>query len=115
MKQLMKLIALMVLLFSINYAGWANSHAGGDPVQEIRAKIIQLIGEPEFSDSKVKKMTSTLHFTINTNQELVVLRVDTDYKFCDQFFKERLNYKKVSNSKMSGRYAMKITLKNGSR
>ncbi len=117
MKQFLKISCSTLVaacLFSLTAVNWVAADVPKAPMEEVREKIIQLIEEPTWEDQSIDEMTSTLHFTINSRDELVVLTVETDYPFVDRFLKKRLNYQKVTSANVRGRYAMKITLKNGS-
>ena len=79
---------------------------------EIRTEIIKLIHKPDLMTTNIDKAETYLHFTINQKHEIIVLTVDTEDTFMDQFFKSRLNYKKLSAAEIGGRYSVKVTITN---
>ncbi|NND06033.1 MAG: hypothetical protein HKN87_06620 [Saprospiraceae bacterium] len=109
------LIPVFLLLFGISSSLTAHTSAP-DPsnLQKVREQIIEFIDHPDVSRFDFDQAESTLHFLINKNNEIVVLYVDTQSDFVDDYLKSRLNYKQLKNTRLRGRYAMKITLKNGS-
>ena len=115
MKQIVKFSLVTLLWFSASVVAWTAEDPVDDSIDQVRKEIIQLLAEPNMQGMEKSHVTSTLHFTINNKNELVVLMVDSEDDFADRFLKHRLNYKKVTTSKVRGQYAMKITLKNGSR
>ncbi len=117
MKHLLNLCVVIGILFILPNLGLANDAdlLKDEPINEVREEIIRLIGHPDMKYVKEKEMESTLHFMITPKNELVVIMVDTKHEFLDRYLKNRLNYKQLPVSKVSGHYAMKIILKNGSR
>jgi len=87
-----------------------HSHGG---VSEIRTQIIELIDKPDLSDEMVENLEANLHFLINQKNEIVVLMVETDNDFVDQYLKSKLNYKKLLTDSVGVRYNLKVTIKNG--
>ena len=109
------LIPVFMMLFCISGSLTAHTIAP-DPstLQKVREQIIAFIANPDVSSFDFDQAESTLHFLINKNNEVVVLYVDTQSNFVDDYLKSRLNYRQLKNTRLRGRYAMKITLKNGS-
>lgn len=83
--------------------------------QEIRTKIVQLLGNPDFLvDEKVK---TTVDFLINKNGEIVILNVDCNTPKIPYYIKNKLNYKTI-NKNFNGKntfYKMPLVIKNGSK
>ncbi len=103
-----------VFFFALTGLANANPDPKKEDLKEVRAQIIELIEKPDFSQVDLDQEESTLHFMINKDNELVVLYVDTKNDYVDSYLKSRLNYKKLEDTHVKGRFAMKITLKNGS-
>jgi hypothetical protein len=83
-----------------------------DTDNEVRNQLIQLIDKPNLSSVTQENLEARLHVMINQRKEIVVLLVETDSDFVDQYLKSKLNYKKLSPATIGGRYTMKVTLKN---
>ena len=117
MKNLLKLICVVAVSLLLPLQGMAKDIKpnSSESIDVVREEIIRLIGQPDLSEIDEKQMESTLHFMVTSSHELVVLRVETKHEFLDRYLKRKLNYRKVSSTNVFGRYAMKITLKNGSR
>lgn len=113
-KSILKAATVALLLLGATTLVSASEDPKEEAAKQVRTKVTELIAEPYFLDNDVEKMESMVYFMITEKDEIVVLYVDTDHVFAEQFIKERLNYEKVSDSLLRGRYAMKITLKNGS-
>lgn len=79
---------------------------------EIRGHIIRLLGKPDLTSIKSLKTEAQLHFVVNQKNEIVVLTVDTDSQFIDNYLKARLNYKMLPAGSAGVQYKMKVTLKN---
>ena len=114
LKGFVKAVCVLFLLAGATTFLSASEDPKEDAAKQVRTKVTELISEPYFVDDQVREMESMVHFMITEKDEIVVLFIDTEYAFAEQFLKERLNYEKVSDSLLRGRYAMKITLKNGS-
>ena len=90
----------------------ADCELGFETGNELRNQLIKLIDKPNLSSVKQENLEAWLHVIINQKKEIVVLLVETDSDFVDQYLKSKLNYKKISSSTAGGRYSMKVTLKN---
>lgn len=116
MKHLIQIPFVFLFLIGMTFNAWSSSNWEPDEgINEIRAHIIKLLGEPDMKGIDEAEMQSILHFTVNEKNQLVVLSVDTDHEFIDQYLKNRLNYRKVTTANLRGRYSMKVILKNGSK
>ncbi|MEN8187976.1 MAG: hypothetical protein ABFR05_12675 [Bacteroidota bacterium] len=65
------------------------------PNEVLRGEIANLIGN-EFPFECEYENTIQVVFTLNSNNELIVISTDTNQKEVDHFIKNKLNYKKVS-------------------
>jgi hypothetical protein len=83
-----------------------------DADSELRNQLIKLIDKPNhLSSLGQENLEARLHVMINQRKEIVVLLVETDSDFVDQYLKSKLNYKKLSSATIGRRYTMKVTLK----
>jgi len=106
------LSALMVCLFSMNV--FANTPANnpiegeGDALSE---KIANLINTPNFRVTEAQ--TATIKFIVTSEDEIVVLKVDTPHSYLESHIKNQLNYQKVEieGIQKSKPYFLKVTLK----
>lgn len=79
--------------------------------EEIRTKIVELLGNPNFIlDEEVK---TTVEFLINKNGEIVILNVNCNTEQICQYVKSRLNYKLISKKSTlkNSFYKMPLTIK----
>lgn len=74
----------------------------------ITKDVQKLLSNPEFSLKETEKVT--VKIMINSENEIVVLYVDTKNESVDAFVKNRLNYKKVSTATTSEIYTLPIKL-----
>ena len=79
--------------------------------EQIRTKVVELLGNPNFIlDKEVK---TTVEFLINKNGEIVILNVDCDAFKIRNYIKSKLNYKTIDkNLELKNRiYKMPLTIK----
>jgi hypothetical protein len=81
------------MLAFLSTATFANDN-GTDPNQKLRSKIVRLIGIPDIAEAG-QEVEATISFTINKDQEIVVLHVNTDNSIADRYIKSKLNYNSV--------------------
>ena len=110
------MLNLIVLVFFTFGTTMVTHGAEPDPsaLKKVREQIVKMIQKPDLSYIDFDQVESTVHFLVNKNSEVVVLYVDTKDEFVDNYLKSRLNYKQLKDTQLRGRYAMKVTLKNGS-
>ncbi|MEH6536547.1 MAG: hypothetical protein V7719_09155 [Psychroserpens sp.] len=93
----MKTLKMLVLVVAITFSSAIS--ASTDPIETaepetVTETITQLLKNPRIQfDNDVSTM---VELTINQNNEIVVISVDTENKALDSFIKARLNYKKIS-------------------
>ena len=106
------LSALMVCLFSMN--AFANNPVN-TPIDRVdnalSQKIVNLIVTPTYKVKDVQ--TATIKFLVTSEDEIVVLRVDTPNPSLESHIKSQLNYQKVEieGVQKSKPYFLKVTLK----
>jgi hypothetical protein len=106
--------ALLVCMLGISISTYANRNPDIKSDNHLRTQIIKLIEKPDLTLTDIEEEKALLHFMVNAKGEVVVLVVDTENNFIDQYLKERLNYKKLKGV-ATGRYTMKVIIQNGSR
>ncbi|WP_047246006.1 hypothetical protein [Maribacter thermophilus] len=77
----------------------ASDIDGVKPSKSLSTQITKLLEDNSFTDEETD-LTAQVRFTLNSEGEIVVLSVDTDYTDLERFVKSRLNYKKVDVSKV---------------
>lgn len=75
----------------------ANDTEGVKPTKSLSTQITNMLSDNFFSDQE-NDLTAQVRFTLNSEGEIVVLSVDTDYIKLEGFVKSRLNYQKVDIS-----------------
>ncbi len=104
------LVAVLLLSSTSMYPSYERSER--NPSNELKTKVEALL-DGYFEMSSDKEFKATVIFTINKEQELVVLSVDSiDSEFCD-FVKSSLNYQEIKiEGVIEGRkYTLPITMR----
>ncbi len=92
----LKILIIAFALFAMNV-----SAATIDPVKptsQLRSEIVELIGNNCPYDYHKNECKAEVLFTVNTNQELIVLSVTSQNSKAESYLKSKLNYKKVSHT-----------------
>lgn len=89
---------LFVFLFAVmmsvsSFANTVNPTSKEDVKKEIRSKIVQLLGNVDFSFDK--ELKTTVDLMVNRKGEIVVLNVNSNNSNVSDYIKRKLNYKKV--------------------
>lgn len=93
MKTIKTLLLIVALTFSSVLVASTNAENKRAKSVVITEEIGKLLKNPSFLLEKDVKASVTL--TINKNNEIVVLSVDTDEDYLVNFIKSRLNYKEL--------------------
>lgn len=100
----MKTIKSIVLALALVSATALQANPIGD--KKAKAQVEQQIGEllegPQFEIEQDCK--ASVSFTVNDQNEMVVLSVDTDNDRFERYVKSRLNYKKLEAQLPGGRF-----------
>ena len=97
MRQLKALLLAVTLTFSsVLMASTTPEKPSTTESSKITVKIERFLKNPSFDVDYEMKANVTL--TLNKNNELVVLSVDSDDDKMENFIKSRLNYRKISGS-----------------
>ena len=91
----LKLLALALVFFTLGFAEAKEIPA--EPNETLRSEVVQLIGPMYFGDHSEEEFSVELLFTVNSNGELIILDVDAQNKSVRDYFKRKLNYKKVDH------------------
>ncbi|MBT8183834.1 MAG: hypothetical protein KJN76_03265 [Eudoraea sp.] len=88
-----KFSLLFVAMLLAVGTSFANADKPKNPNKNLSAQIGDLLDNNSFIvDSD---LTAKVKFTVNRDQEIVVLSVESDSDLLEQFVKSRLNYEKV--------------------
>ena len=104
-------LSLALLLVSGSIV--ADAARGPEDGMILREHIIDLLENPDLRNTGIDAVTGTLHIHVNTKSEMVVIEVDTDSKFVDEYVKSKLNYQKLADKVSAGRYVVKLTVRDG--
>ena len=113
----MKSIKSILLVAAIAFSSVLSANTNPDPVNPSKAeqtKVItkevgKLLQNPTFLVDH--DMYANVTLTINKNNEIVVLSVDTDDSIVEGFIKGRLNYNELPSEMKAGRtYVVPIKL-----
>ena len=96
MRQLKTLLLAVTLTFSSVLMASTNPDDRRAESQAITTKVGKLLKNPHFILDK--EIVANVTLTLNKNNELVVLSVDSDDLQIENFIKGRLNYEKLSTS-----------------
>jgi hypothetical protein len=90
----LKLFVVAIAIFALNInAVNANPIK---PSEQLRSEIIDIIGDT-YEDALNKEMLEVeILFTVNSKSEMIVLSVESNDRDAMRYFKNKLNYKKVS-------------------
>ena len=85
-------LLFVAMLFSVGTL-FANADKPKNPNKSLAAQIGDLLDHNSFVLND--DLTAKVKFTVNRDQEIVVLSVDSDSDILERFVKSRLNYQKV--------------------
>lgn len=87
--------SLLVLLLVVTNALSASTISKKDlDPSKVAEEIHELLENPKFQIDK--ELLASVTFTLNGENEIVVLMVDTDSSVLENYIKDRLNYNKLS-------------------
>ncbi|MBX2814720.1 MAG: hypothetical protein KTR24_01930 [Saprospiraceae bacterium] len=105
----------MLMAVALILGGAVSSQAiGPEDGKILRTQIISHIENPDLRYTDIQKESATVHIQVNAKSEMVVVQVDSESQFVDEYLKAKLNYKKVTGNVGMGRYVIKITMQDGS-
>lgn len=111
----MRKFSLVLVAAALFISGnlFANDSDNTDPERSLKTQIQQLLKVNKLVVEDSEELTAKVLFTINSEEEIVVISVETDDSYLESFVKGKLNYKKVElNEFVEGRmYRMPIRVK----
>ena len=105
MKSLKILALLLAILVSSNIEALTDKKSrstveNAEPSNPISKEIVSHLKKPQFHLEK--DVLVFVKFTLNDQNEMVVLSVDSESELIDSFIKNRLNYKKLNARSKKG-------------
>ncbi|NNJ88953.1 MAG: hypothetical protein HKP53_06095 [Eudoraea sp.] len=92
MRKLPVVLAAALLFTAGNL--FANDYKTADPKKDLAIQISQLLKNNSFVVEE-QDLTAKVLFTLNSENEIVVISVDTEDEILERFVKSRLNYQAV--------------------
>jgi len=90
-----KFFLLVSAVFLLNVAtAFANPIK---PTDQLREEIVDIIGFSFLDDYEENEYTADVLFTVNSEQELIVLSVNSESDEAEDYLRDKLNYKKVDH------------------
>lgn len=68
------------------------------PTDQLREEIVDIIGFSFLDDYEENEYAAEVLFTVNSEQELIVLSVNSESDEAEDYLRNKLNYKKVDHS-----------------
>ncbi len=91
-----KFILLVSAVFLVNVVTvFANPIK---PTDQLREEIVDIIGFSFLDDYEENEYAAEVLFTVNSEQELIVLSVNSESDEAEDYLRNKLNYKKVDHS-----------------
>ena len=112
---IMRKFSLVLVAAALFISGnlFANDSDNTDPERSLKTQIQQLLKVNKLVVEDSEELTAKVLFTVNGEEEIVVISVETDDSDLESFVKSKLNYKKVElNEFVEGRmYKMPLRVK----
>ncbi len=89
-----KFILLVSAVFLLSVASFANPIK---PTDQLREEIVDIIGFSFLDDYEENEYSAEVLFTVNSDQELIVLSVNSESDEAEDYLRDKLNYKKVDH------------------
>jgi len=67
------------------------------PTDQLREEIVDIIGFSFLDDYEENEYSAEVLFTVNSEQELIVLSVNSESGEAEDYLRNKLNYKKVDH------------------
>ncbi len=97
MKKVSLLLVAAALLISSNALAFEGESSPKDPESEICTQISDLLRKNRFELQSKGDLTAFVRFTLNGENEIVVLSVETEDDRLEGYVKARLNYHKLGD------------------
>ncbi len=112
---IMRKFSLVLVAAALFISGnlFANDSNNTDPQRSLKTQIQELLKVNKLVVEDYEELTAKVLFTVNSEEEIVVISVETDDSDLESFIKSKLNYKKVELSEfVEGRmYRMPLRVK----
>ena len=112
---IMRKFSLVLVAAALFISGnlFANDSDNTDPQRSLKTQIQELLKVNKLVVEDFEELTANVLFTVNSEEEIVVISVETDDSELELFVKSKLNYKKVElNEFVEGRmYRMPLRVK----
>ena len=113
----MRKLKTLLLAVTLTFSSVLMASTTTDPADKaaessaITLKIERFLQNPSFDVDQ--EMTAYVTLTLNKNNELVVLSVDSDDAKMESYIKSRLNYRKVSGTyeTLNGKFIVPVRFK----
>lgn len=85
------------------------------PTDQLREEIVDIIGFSFLDDYEENEYSAEVLFTVNSEQELIVLSVNSASDEAEDYLRDKLNYKKVDHmpSKYGEIYLLPVKMVKG--
>lgn len=95
----MKTLKLTLLACAVFLLNVPNALANPiKPTDELRNEIVDIIGFSFFDDFEESEYSAEVVFTVNSENELIVLSVDSESDDAEEYLRDKMNYKKVDHT-----------------
>lgn len=68
------------------------------PTDELRNEIVDIIGFSYFDNFEESEYSAEVLFTVNAEQEVIVLSVNSESEEAEEFLTDKMNYRKVDHT-----------------
>lgn len=109
MKTFQKFFALAIAL-SFTATTFAANPAFG-PTEKLRKEVARLVSDAELSENGINTADVWINFTLDENNKIIVLDVDTENSYLENFVKEKLEDKTIRINRLvqNTEYNIKIS------
>ena len=110
MKNLKLFIAAFALVFAVQVS--ANNEKPIKATAQLQSELVELMGTEVPFTLENGELTAEVLFTVNSQGEVVILKIVSDSPEAEKHIKKRINYKKVSHrtSKPGEIYMMPVRI-----
>ena len=95
MKNLKLFIATFALVFAVQVS--ANNEKPIKVTAQLQSELIELMGTKVPFSLHNGELTAEVLFTVNSQGEVIILKIESDSPEAEKYIKKRINYKKVSH------------------
>ncbi len=110
MKNLKLFIAAFALVFAVQVS--ANNEKPIKVTAQLQSELIELMGTEVPFTLENGELTAEVLFTVNSQGEVIILKIVSDSPEAEKYIKNRINYKKVTHrtSKPGEIYMMPVRI-----